>query len=265
MNTISKKAPAGDDSYLEREYATSTNQETRIGFYERHSTNPQGWQRWVWDRLVEALAPDARILELGCGPGTLWFENRERIPPGWRVTLSDFSPGMLDTARKTLQSCAHPFAFEVIDIRRDDGPRETFDAVVANHMLFHIEACAEALGRIHGFLDDGGKLLAATLGKSHLRELRTLILPFVTLPPTPDFILETGAAELEPWFEPVVLHRYDNALVVPEAGPLVDYVVSHDQLQPGDRPAFVRRLEEAVSEGPLHLTIDAGLFEATRR
>jgi len=40
------------------------------------------------------------------------------------------------------------------------------------------------------------------------------------------FVLETGGEQLAPWFEDVSLHRYDDALVVTEAGPLIDYVLS---------------------------------------
>jgi hypothetical protein len=44
------------------------------------------------------------------------------------------------------------------------------------------------------------------------------------------FNLEHGAAELSQWFASVTLHRYDDALLVPEAAPLVAYVRSADYL-----------------------------------
>ena len=61
----------------------------RVALHARYSTNPQGWFPWLFDRLE--IGPDARILELGCGAGALWLENWQRVPPGWRVALSDLS------------------------------------------------------------------------------------------------------------------------------------------------------------------------------
>jgi len=52
--------------------------------------------QWVFDQFN--LAAKSRILEVGCGPGLLWLQNVARIPEGWDITLSDFSPGMLDEA-----------------------------------------------------------------------------------------------------------------------------------------------------------------------
>src|SRR5206468_12793181 len=76
-----------DAGWLDRQYATGENLRARIELHRRFSTNPQPWQRWVFDRLV--VHDDARVLEVGCGVGELWRENAERIPAGWHVTLTD--------------------------------------------------------------------------------------------------------------------------------------------------------------------------------
>jgi hypothetical protein len=69
-----------DQTYLrEEQYRTDENLRARIDLHRRFSTNPERWHRWVFDRF--AFAPDARILEVGCGPAELWSENRDRIPP----------------------------------------------------------------------------------------------------------------------------------------------------------------------------------------
>ena len=60
-----------DQEYLRSEqYRDSGNLRARMGLHERFSTNPLGWQRWVFNQFD--LMPDSRILELGCGPGRLW-------------------------------------------------------------------------------------------------------------------------------------------------------------------------------------------------
>src|SRR5689334_22369017 len=92
-----------DPAYLRHEqYRTPGNLQARIDFHVRFRTNPEDWQLWVFDRL--RLPPAARILEIGCGAGTLWLENRSRIPAGWEVTLSDLSAGMLAQARRSLHT-----------------------------------------------------------------------------------------------------------------------------------------------------------------
>jgi ubiquinone/menaquinone biosynthesis C-methylase UbiE len=85
---------------VESQYRDASNLNARIALHERFSTNAYGWQRWVFDQLE--LPPDARVLELGCGTGKLWVENRDRTPEGWDVTLTDASPGMLREARRNL-------------------------------------------------------------------------------------------------------------------------------------------------------------------
>jgi ubiquinone/menaquinone biosynthesis C-methylase UbiE len=84
---------------LREQYATDDNLRARIALHAAFSINPH-WAEWLFER--EAPGPDARILDLGCGPATLWRTNRERIDPSWSLTLADFSPGMIGAARREL-------------------------------------------------------------------------------------------------------------------------------------------------------------------
>src|SRR5437867_1062098 len=106
--------PQGSDQQylLTEQYQDATNLTARIRLHARFSTNRYGWTRWLFDQL--RLGPDARVLELGCGPGHLWRENMEHIPEGWEVTLTDFSAGMLREAHGNLGG-GRPFRFMVVD------------------------------------------------------------------------------------------------------------------------------------------------------
>ncbi|MBN2548278.1 MAG: methyltransferase domain-containing protein, partial [Anaerolineales bacterium] len=87
-----------DQRYLsESQYKTPANLQARIILHQRFSTNPYPWQRWVFEQLE--LQPGMRLLEVGCGPGDLWRENLDRLPPGMRITLGDLSTGMAAAAR----------------------------------------------------------------------------------------------------------------------------------------------------------------------
>jgi len=81
---------------VEDQYRDASNLNARIALHRRFSTNKAGWTRWVFDQL--ALPQECAILELGCGPADLWQQNAGCIPEGWHITLSDFSPGMVEKA-----------------------------------------------------------------------------------------------------------------------------------------------------------------------
>src|SRR5262245_36483808 len=104
---------ADPDYLLNQQYRDASNLNARIELHKRFSTNAYNWYLWVFDRLK--TPPQSRVLELGCGPGRLWVENLDRIPPGWDITLSDFSPGMIAEARGNLAAASRPFAFERVD------------------------------------------------------------------------------------------------------------------------------------------------------
>jgi hypothetical protein len=78
---------------LTEQYKTPNNVQVRADLHARFSTNPYGFHRWAFDQYE--FPEGARILELGCGLGDLWWENRDRILPDWQAALSDFSMGML--------------------------------------------------------------------------------------------------------------------------------------------------------------------------
>ena len=67
-------------------------------------------------------------------------------------------------------------------------------------------------------------------------------------------------------FSRVALHRYEDALVVTEAEPLIAYVASmiaRAQRDDGTLEALRRLVEEKIAvHGPIHVTKDLGLFEA---
>jgi SAM-dependent methyltransferase len=240
-----------DPAYLRSEqYRTGENLEARTRFHERFSTNPLRWPRWVFERLQ--LPGNCRILEVGCGTADLWRENRERIPSGWKILLSDLSPGM--AADVALDAQDLPF------------PAGRFDAVIANHMLYHVPDRPRALAEIRRVLAPGGRFYAATGGRDQFRELLDLIHrfdPALRLWEGRDessFLLETGAVQLAPWFPEVLLHRYEDTLVVTETEPLVAYVASKVSV-----PAEFTRFVEAVLErlgGKFRISKDYGLFEA---
>jgi ubiquinone/menaquinone biosynthesis C-methylase UbiE len=260
---------AGDPQYLSSQYHDAAKLNARIGLHQRFSTNGYGWQRWVFDQLE--APPEGRVLELGCGPGTLWVENRVRIPVGWGVTLSDMSAGMVEEAQRNLGN-GGGFRYEVVDAQAIPLADGAFDAVIANHMLYHVPDRPKALAEVRRVLRPGGRLYATTNGTRNLAEIDELLRRFdggleYWGKVTEAFNLENGAAQLAPWFGEVTVRRYEDALVVTEVEPLLDYILSGwAELLEGRRAAFGEFLarEMAAGGGAIRIGKDAGMFVGAR-
>lgn len=267
--------PSGADRtyLLGQQYKDAGNLNARIELHQRFSTNPYRWTRWVFDHLLTALGPNAQILEVGCGPATLWAANLDHLPLGWRLTLSDFSAGMLDSARAAVAPHAAQFTFAGADVQALPFADASFDAAVANHMLYHVPDRQRALGELARVLRPGGRLFAATNGRGHLCELDAMLRPYVPADrrlsqATEDFSLENGAAQLAAVFHAVTLDRYANALVVTEPEPLIAYVLSMRTVAGSGSEAVQRFAGEVrariAAEGAIHIGADLGLFEARK-
>ncbi|HEX9415134.1 MAG TPA: class I SAM-dependent methyltransferase [Gaiellaceae bacterium] len=242
-----------DPGYLrEEQYATDANLRARIDLHSRFSMNPQPWHRWVFDRLD--FGPEARILEVGCGPAELWAENRDRIPSGWRLTLADLSPGMVEAARAVMGDRAECQVANVQELPFDD---ESFDGAIANHMLYHAFDRARALGELARVLSPGGMLYAATNGADHLKEIKALL----ERPVEWGFGLEVAQDELAAFFE-VELDLYPGDLEVTEAEPVLAFVRSLDC---GEVEGARELVEETIArEGAFHVTKSTGLFSCRK-
>jgi len=105
----------------------------------------------------------------------LWRKNIVRIPTTWDITLSDFSAGMVHEAQQQLRGTSHPFTFAVIDAQAIPYPEAAFDAVIANHMLYHVPDRAAALAEMKRVLKPGGHVFASTVGPRHLYEMAAFI------------------------------------------------------------------------------------------
>jgi ubiquinone/menaquinone biosynthesis C-methylase UbiE len=262
-----------DQNYLKTDqYKDATNLNARVTIHDRFSTNPYGWFRWVFDTLLVRLPADSRILELGSGPGLLWKSSVDRIPAGWKITISDLSPGMLDTAWRNLVVTGRAFQFREIDAQTIPFEDDMFDAVIANHMLYHVPDRAKALAEIKRVLKPGGHLIATTAGEKHLHEIldwfkqiheSDIWESFVV-----DFTLENGMEQLKPYFTQVALSCYEDNLQVTEIQPLMDYILSTIKVQelPKDKLELLRQnLEKELEEkGSIFITKDSGLFEAIK-
>jgi ubiquinone/menaquinone biosynthesis C-methylase UbiE len=239
--------------------------------HRRFSTNPYGWFNWVFDELLK-LPEHAAILEVGCGPAYLWRHCVNRIPAGWRITLSDLSPGMVDAAWRNLVITGRAFKFEQIDAESIPYPEESFDAVIANHMLYHVPDPVRAIGELARVLKPDGHLFATTVGQNHLCELHKWLehahidKSFEEF--SRSFTLENGLEQLEPFFSKVTMSRYEDNLMVTEVEPIMAYIRSSiraSELAEDSILEIEHDLENELKEkGSIFIRKDSGLFEAIK-
>ncbi len=263
------------DKRLLEQYENASNLRARINIHERFSVNKYGWMRWYFDELN--LPKKCKILELGCGDASLWKKNKDRITEGLNITLSDNSIGMLNDAKIALGRKAENFVFQIIDAQ--DIPYEncSFDVVIANHMLYHVENIQGALSEINRVLKPGGNFYSSTVGKNHMVEIRDIMLKFKSETMdikssdiTSRFQLENGLEKLKKWFDSIEMKRYEDNLIVTEETSIIDYLFS----MPGNvRESFnEERLYELkkylknkiATEGGIYITKDTGFFKGQK-
>lgn len=106
--------------------------------------------------LRGSLKPHMRILDIGCGPGTITADLAALVPDG-QVTGVDHAPGILDQARATAAGRGlHNVDFAVADVHALDHPDDTFCVVHAHQVLQHVGDPVQALREMRRVTRPGG-------------------------------------------------------------------------------------------------------------
>ncbi|AJE43271.1 class I SAM-dependent methyltransferase [Streptomyces nodosus] len=110
--------------------------------------------------LLDSIQPHMRILDIGCGPGTITADLAELVPDG-RVTGVDHAPGILEQARATAGARGLTnVEFAVADVHALDYPDDTFCVVHAHQVLQHVGDPVQALREMHRVTRPGGLIAA---------------------------------------------------------------------------------------------------------
>src|SRR5271170_2336296 len=168
MKTMATDTGIDSARLLREQYKDGSNLSARIRLHQRFSTNRYGQMRWMFDRIQ--LPENAHVLELGCGTGTLW-RGSVNVPRGWRAILTDMSDGMLRETRGHLARLGLSFAYSQADAQAIPFRDASFDAVIANHMLYHVPDIPRALTDIRRVLKPSGCCYAATMGLENMKEM----------------------------------------------------------------------------------------------
>lgn len=254
-----------DQRWVQGMYVDKDTLSIRIGLHDKYSVNKQGWRNWVFEQY--ALGDGCRVLELGCGTGIIWKEYEARLPSRREIVLTDMSPLMLDKARAALQGL-DGFEFRQADIQRIPFEDAQFDAVIANHMLYHVPDIARALSEVARVLRPGGTFYATTLGDQSLFELNQLYRRFAhrtgfSMAQKISFTLENGPEQIAPWFEELERRDYVDALEVTSADDLMAYIQSYNDIPQDVLPDFRAAVVQGFGpDGVFRIRKEQGMFVA---
>ena len=261
----------GMEKSLKSQYENANNISARIRLHKEFSTNTQGWFPWIFDTGILPYIVSKQkieILELGCGEGSLWTENLDRLPENVHIMVSDISEGMIRDIRRNI-GMDERFTYECFDCQQIPAQSKTYDIVIANHLLFYCDDMAQVCNEVKRVLKEDGVFLCSTYGTGHMQEITDLVQKFdsrIILAAEnlyERFGLENGEEILSQYFSEVEMHKYDDAIVIDKATPLIEYILSCHGNQNQyllDKYQEFRQYVKKQVKGQYRITKEAGYF-----
>ena len=253
-----------NSSTVKKQYADSNNLNTRISIHAKYSTNKMGFGNWIVNHYC--IENGMKVLELGCGTGDMWRGHEQMIQKCERLVLSDFSEGMLETAKAMVSG--HPnVQHMVVDIQDIPVENDSFDVVIANMMLYHVPDLDKGLSEVRRVLKDGGTFYCATYGEHGIIEYLSKLLKDYGVEDTvnKNFTLQNGSNILERVFCHVERAEYLDALAVTDLEDMVDYIYllsSMTALNRVPRDDVKEILSQNMIDGVLTVPKEYGMFIA---
>lgn len=256
---------SNEETNIIEQYKNAKNLNDRISLHEKYSTNKQGWFNWLFNQID--FSKVNRLLELGCGNGKLWQENRIDLR-NREIFLSDISEGMVEEVRNKLGS---DFNCIVADAEKIPFKNSYFDSIIANHVLFYLNDLNLGLKEIDRVLKSDGIFYCSTYGKNHMKEITEIVQNFDSRINLSNrslydiFGLENGEDILSKYFSNIQRMDYKDSLEITESKPLIDYIMSchgnQNEILGPRLNEFKEYIEELLkNNGKIVVTKQAGLF-----
>lgn len=179
----------------------------------------------LWALGLVPFKPAVRILDAGAGWGRFVWTLVEAYGLDPRqITAMDQSVGMLSTAAEEALKRGGQLRLCAGDIGALPLASATFDGVLANHVLYHVEDIPAGVQELARVLRPNGWLLATTNSEKirvtlidlHQQALEALGLPFTPEGPSP-FSMENGDIYLQPFFRQVERYYFEDEMVYTQA------------------------------------------------
>ena len=134
--------------------------------------NPDAYEDTL-ARVRTYLGADTEALELGCGTGSTALKLFEGTR---RYVATDFSPGMIDIARKKTEGMSDDAPeFRVSDIKASEFKGEGFNTVLAFNLLHLLPDLEAALDEIQAILPQDGLFISKSPALSEKWYYRPMI------------------------------------------------------------------------------------------
>lgn len=137
--------------------------------YDRSSAPQQQWAGDVLERL-DGVAPDATVLDVGCGTGLVTEQLLGLVPRG-HVLAIDASQAMVDLAAARLGDRARVWRSDVLDLELE----EPVDAVVSTAALHWVPDHDLLWRRLAAALRPGGRLEVQCGGRGNIAAVQEAV------------------------------------------------------------------------------------------
>ena len=156
-----KIGSSNDAEAVKIQYSSSNGLNTRITFHDLYSTNKDGYGNWILSNYE--IFEGAKVLELGCGTGSVWAGHDDLIARCDMLMLTDLSEGMLSVAREKIGERKN-VTYASVDIQDIPHEDNSFDVVIANSMLYHVPDIKKGIREVRRVLKERRILLCNLWG-----------------------------------------------------------------------------------------------------
>ena len=216
---------SNDAEAVRTQYSTSNGLNTRIAFHDMYSTNKYGYGNWILSNYE--ISEGAKVLEVGCGTANMWVGHDDLIAKCELLTLTDMSEGMLSTARENIGERKN-VAYALADIQDIPFEDDSFDAVIANSMLYHVPNIECGIREVRRVLRNEGVFYCATYGENNFTDVLAdwFELDGESFRPNHNFTMQNGEQKLKEAFTNVEAKFYEDSLHITNIDDLTDYLRS---------------------------------------
>ena len=249
-----KTGSSNDAEAVKTQYSSSNGLNTRISFHDMYSTNKFGYSNWIYSNYE--IPEGAKVLELGCGTGSMWAGHDDLIEKIGMLILSDLSEGMLSDAKKNLGEREN-VSYALVNIEDIPYEDDSFDVVIANSMLYHVPDIEKAIREVRRVLKTDGVFYCATYGERNFFDVLAewMELDGESFKPNHNFTLQNGEKFLKTAFTDVEARVYEDSLRITNIDDLVDYLKSLVSLM-AIADLSSERVREILSRHSLNGTIE---------
>ena len=253
------------DKVIEQ-YKSHDNLDIRVELHKKYSKNKLGFNNWIFSNYQ--ITDEVKVLELGCGTGELWKSNSDSIDKMKQLVVTDFSQDMVKTTKSVIGNRDN-VNYEIMDIQKISFENETFDIVIANMLLHHVNDIPKALSEVNRVLKNGGIFYCATFGENGVVDYLASLFKDEVVQDLENktFTLQNGETYLNRHFDTVEKLIYDDELQVTSIDDLVQYIQSLkgiSEIGSLEEGIIRKRLEREFNNGVLVIPKEYGMFIARK-